>query len=334
MVKLYNNERGVGLHFLNSNSGGGGGSGASGDASGQPGGQQQSQGGEGGVALLDPKLFDAIPLDELDDDTRATIEKIKTGAVATLQRNTELSRNYEIVERNSKQFQSAADKAQAELLKLDPNRNNQRREEPDPYYEIVTKNLQDSGYTEAEIKKLGPMLTNMLKGVGTVQRKQLGEELKPFASSVLANQTTSAFQMAQQNDPLEMLKIPEVAEKTWKAVCERANTGQENDAAIVLNFAKMFWADHEMAKKSGGGGGGGTLPPTPPAMNTGGYTFPGSGAVTSIVAASTNPNGPKTVMNEDTSKAVAASFGTMLKGFEKIKLPAELAAIMPARRGR
>ena len=306
---------------------GGGSSGAAGAASGQ------SADGAGQVEL-DPKLFDSLPLDELDDDTRQVIEKIKTGAIATLQRQQTLTQEVQKKEAEARKFQSEFDKSQAALAKLDPQRQNQPPN--DPILTAVEKQLSGFGYSPEEIKKLGPVFAGMFKEVGTVQRTELGKDLQPLASSVLSAQATNAFNEATANDPLEMLKIPEVAEKTWAIVKGRVGEGLENSAEIVLNFAKMVWADHQLANrgKTGSTPTPPNLPATPPNMSTG-FSYPGSGGISSIASPTRDTNAPRHELNDDTARALGQSFGSMLKGFEgKIPVPSGLKNIMtPIKRG-
>jgi hypothetical protein len=332
---LYNKSLGIhsAMCFNEPNNGGGSGgsSGTSGQEPNQAGQQQQQQ------VAIDPKWFDSIPMDELDDDTRATIEKIKTGTVATLQRNQELTKNYEILDRSARQFQSEADKLKAE--KQQSGTQQKTEENADPHLDVVTRELQAAGYTEAEIKKLAPTFAGMFKGISAINRKQIGDDLKPLAITALSNQAVSEFQMAKSNDPLGMLEIPEVAEKVWATVRERVGKGMENNADFILNLSKMYWADHQIL--SGGKEGQqqqtqtGVLPVTPPGMSTGGFTYPGAGSVRSIAPTPNNPNAARTTMNDDTAKALAASFGSMLSGFEgKVPVPSGLKGILTLPKGR
>jgi hypothetical protein len=314
------------MRFLAPDAGDGSGSGGSASGAAANGG-----GGSGGGSAtdLDPKLFDSLPWDELDDATKATLEKIKTGAVATLQRKGHLEGEFQRTDKLARQFQSDKDRLDAELKKLRPQ---PQQNQNDEYITVLTGELKAAGYKDEDAAQLAPVFANMFKKVGALQATELGRSLAPMAATVLAGQAQDAFLAAQQQDPIGMFQIPEVQQGVWDLVRQRVDKGMETDPAVVLNLAKMVYVDHQAAKAGGGnnnGGGGGNPPApgilsaTPPTMRTGGQFFvsgPG-GVMTPIVSQTTDPNAPRTVMNDDTRNALATSFRAMTAGLELKKLP-------------
>ena len=90
MIRLHN--RSIGVYFFAPDAGTASGGSSAGTATNGAGGK------DGGVELLDPKLFDQLPWNELDDETRTTLTKIKDASVATLQRATHLDKEYKRVD--------------------------------------------------------------------------------------------------------------------------------------------------------------------------------------------------------------------------------------------
>jgi hypothetical protein len=318
------------MRFLAPDAGNGSG-GGSGSGVGTTAGAVQNGGGANDNGDLDPKLFESLPWDELDDTTRATLEKIKSGAVATLQSKQHLNGEFQRVDKLARQFQSDKDRLDAEIKKLRPAQ--QQNQPNDEYIEVLTAELKGAGYKDEDAAHLAPVFANMFKKVGALQTKAIGESLAPMAATVLAGQAQDAFITAQQQDPIGMFQIPEVQQGVWDLVRQRVDKGMETDPTVVLNLAKMVYVDHQVTKAGGAGGGGGggggggnppgILPATPPTMRTGGQFFtagPG-GSMIPIVNPPTDPNAPRTVMNDDTRNALATSFKAMTAGLDLKKLP-------------
>lgn len=312
------------MRFLAPDAGGGSGGGENpSGAAANGGGANDKEGTD-----LDPKLFDSLPWDELDDNTRATLEKIKTGAVATLQSKQHLNQEFQRVDKLARGFQSEADRLKAEAEKAA--KGMQQQNQDDPINQVIHTELIGAGYTDAEAIKLAPVFGNMFKKVGVIQTGEFGKALAPMAATVLAGQAQDAFLSAQQQDPIGMFQIPEVQQGVWDLVRQRVDKGMETDPAVVLNLAKMVYVDHQTAKAGGGGGGGGgggnnppgILPTTPPTMRTGGlFTTGPGGTMIPIASQPTDPNAPRTVLNDDTRNALATSFRSMTAGLDLKKLP-------------
>ena len=302
MVKYWIIGRAFFQRFLDADKGGGAGGGGGAQSSGQPsGGAVESE--------LDPKLFDSLPWDELDDATQETLKKIRAGAVATVQSNVKLKDDLQKTDRLARSFQSEADSLKAEKSKQAPVKPD------DPYLTAVAEELQNAGYSAGDAQKLAPVFANMFKRVGVIHKEEIGKSIAPMATQVLASQAQNAFGVAQQNDPLGMFQVPEVAQAVWDLVKERVKAGAETTPDIVANLAKMAWADHQAKGLTTNG----ELPAAPPAsagMRTGGMTNFGPGGVRPIANPASDPNAPRTVLNDDTRQALATSFKNMLVGMD------------------
>lgn len=306
------------------------------DAGGTSGGTSGAD-NKAGETQLDVKLFDTLPWDELDDDSKAALEKIKSGAVATLQQQQTLAESLRNAQEVSRRFQGDFDRTKAELEKITGKR--AKENEEDPYNQAVGEELVKAGYTDADAKKLAPVFAGMFKRVGILQKGEIGRDLAPMAETVLAGQANDSFLQAQQQDnKLGMLQIPEVAQITWDMVKDRVKARQETTPEIVLNIAKMAYADHLAAKGDGKTLETGTpasvsgLSATPPAMRTGGYPMIPGGVVMPAVNRQVDPNAARTIVNDDTRKALAETFRTMTAGTGIV--PKELKDAMAPRRGR
>lgn len=292
-----------------------------------------------GDVQLDVKLFDNLPWDELDDDSKAALEKIKTGTVATLQRQSTLQQALQNAQEVGRRFQGDYDRTKAELEKLTGKQ--KKDNEEDPYIQAVGEELVKAGYSEPDAKKLAPVFAGMFKRVGVLQKGEIGRDLAPMAETVLAGQANDAYLQALQMDSkLGMLQIPEVAQITWDTVKDRVKQGQQSTPEVILNIAKMAYADHLAAKGDGKSletgtptAGAGGLPATPPSMRTGGLPMvPGSSLTIPALNRQVNPNAARTQLNDDTRKALADTFKTMTAGTNIV--PKELKDSMSTGRRR
>lgn len=315
------------------------GEGSGGSGVGSTAGQSANGGGDksgGGVELLDPKLFDDLPWNELDDETRATLNKIKDRSVATLQRATHLGQEFTRVDKLARDNQSRADRLAADANKKKKSTAGEgeggNKVVDDAYLSAVREELAGAGFPEEQATALAPVFANMFKKVGVIEREKLGKDLSPMAATVIAQQAQNSFVTAQQQDELGMFQIPTVSQQVWDLVRERANQGVDTTPEIVLNLAKMAYVDHQLSEKKGGGQQQqqqqqqqsddgdrrpmpSILPVQPPTMTTAGlFGMPGGGAIRPIVSQPSDVNAPKHQLNEDTRNALAASFRSMLAG--------------------
>ena len=327
MVKLYSKGGGVPMHFVAPNDGGG-----SGGSSGQ------SSNGDGG-GDKDPILavFESLPWDELDDDSRSKLEKARDASVATSQQARKAADDLKTAQELQRRFQGDADRLRAELEKAGLGEKKQQQQQDDPIHSAVKEELLRAGYDADNATKLSPVFASMFKRIGAIQAQELGTALQPMANTVLATQAQDAWQVAVQSDALGMFQEPTVAQRVWDFVKERVAKGEPTTPEIVANLGKMAWADHLMEKHAKGEEvklpAPGELPKAPPmpGMNTG-FTFPGAGNFSPIVRAPADPNAARTILDVDTANALASSFKTMLSGMD-IKPPKELQTLMTTKRG-
>jgi hypothetical protein len=255
-----------------------------------------------------------------------------------LQQTKTLQSERERLDKLARANQSRADRLEADAKKK--SKSPEHDEPPsDPYLAAVKDELIKAQFPPEQAEALAPVFAGMFKKVGTIERAQLGKDLTPMANQVLAGQAQNAFLQAQQQDELGMFQAPEVQQIVWDLVRERVANGVDTTPDVVLNLAKMAWADKQLAEKKGGKlevpsdenrGRTAVLPATPPNMNTGGFFGGAPVAIRPIVQQQQDPNAAKTTLNEDTRNALAASFSTMLAG-SKIR-PKELAPFMDRRR--
>lgn len=272
----------------------------------------------GGKPTVDvEKLFEGIPLDELDDKTKqilVTAKKTIGEGFATLQKST----NDEVanIQKQARDFQSAKDKLQQQLDVLTGGDNNKAKD--DVYLKAAENVLRQQRYTEDQIKQHAPVFAEMLKQNNQILKKELGQDLGPMAQTVALNDAKGAFEEAQQKDTLGVLAIPEVAEKVWKATQDHVKKGNQAYPEFVLGLAKIQYMDYAAEQKAAGK----EIPAlfngsAPTNMNTGGFTFPNAGRVSGgsrpLGEAPKDANTPRTTMNPDTEAAVASTFKTLGK---------------------
>jgi hypothetical protein len=281
-----------------------------GSGGGSPAGAQGNGGQNGGPGGAKTP-FDDLPWDELDDGTKAQLEKIKGDFVATLQKSTKLEADLTKTQDLQRRFQADFDRLKAEHEKRNA------PPEKDEYLESVRKTLTDAGYSKEEVDKMAPTFASMFKAVTGVQKKEIGHDLAPMAATVLGREAEAAFYNAQQSDTLGMFQDNEIAQAVWNAVQERTKAGEPTNANLVANLAKIYWADKQAQSKTG------PNPPTPPDPNAPkpfnfpgmrtGLTYPGAGNAPAFNAPA-DPNAPKTKLDSDTAAALETTFKIMTAG--------------------
>lgn len=293
----------------------GGGSGGAGASSGQSG---NGAGGEGSGGETIKTPFDDLPWDDLPEEDRTKMEKAKADFVATVQQNQKLSTDLEKTTQQARQFQSRLDRIEAQAKK-----EQKSKEKADPYLDVVTEELRGAGYTPEQIEAQAPVFARMFQRIGGVHKQEIGADLAPLAGTVLAQQATTAFQDAYASDRLGMFQVEAVSNQVWELVRGRVENNQPTDAQVVLNLAKMVWADHvaehgmpEGFTPAGGGSGGAgaVLPNQPPipGMRTGGFARTGGGGGMRPIASPTpEKDAPRHQLNDDTRQALAQTFRSM-----------------------
>jgi len=300
MIRLYNS-RGAytPLRFSFPDTGGASGGNTSG---------ADGNGGGNGATIETP--FDKLPWDELDDESRAALEKGKAAYIATLQSEQKVKADLEKQIKEARGFQSEKDRLQAELDKL-----TKRQEEPDPYHEALTEELRKAGYDDKQAATLAPVFAGMFKRIGVIQKQEIGRDLAPMGQTVLAQEAQGAFQHAVQNDPSGVFQTPEVQQKVWDFVVERTKAGHQTSPEIVANLGAMAWVEHLTAMRAAGKEVTLPTPVTrPPAGGNTGvtpqFTFPGASLVPTF-----NPpidqNAARTTLDGDTLAALASTFKSM-----------------------
>ena len=257
--------------------------------------------------------FDDIALDELDEQTRQAIEKGKKDYIATLQRAAKLDIDLTHAQELSRRFQSEADRAKAEYEKVTGK--SKSTKDDDPLLDGIRNDLKASGYKDEDVEKMAPTFLRMFTTFGGNLKQSIGKDLGPLASNVLGQQATTAFEQAQDIDPLGMLQVPEVAEHTWKHVQERIKTNQQTTPEIVLNLAKMAFMDYAADKAAKGEEIELSVAPQPALKKgvTTNFTFPGAGKIRPTLPAS-NGEKTRTTLNADTQQALASTFKEMTRG--------------------
>jgi hypothetical protein len=324
MVLLYNSRGSrTPLRFSFPDTGGASGGNPSGAADG-------NANGNGGATIVTP--FDSLPWDELDDESRKSLEKGKADYLATLQEQQKTKADLEKQILQARGFQSEKDRLQAELDKL-----TKRQEEPDPYNEALTEELRKAGYDDKQAATLAPVFAGMFKRIGVIQKQEIGRDLAPMGQTVLAQEAQGAFQHAVQNDPTGVFQTPEVQQKVWDFVVERTKAGHQTSPEIVANLGAMAWVEHATVQRNAGkevalptppvrtqpAGGGGVTPQ---------FTFPGASLVPTFNPP-TDANAAKTQLDGDTLAALASTFKSM--GGDTGIYPKSLKShILTPRRGR
>jgi hypothetical protein len=305
------------MRFMNSNAGGGGGNPAS---------QQAGAANPSQTAAEDP--YAGLDLDDLDPEVRARIEKSRE-QFATLQKEHEKAQQVAMQrDAQARKWQADYDRAMAQIKKVggDGHPADEAAEADKALIAKMEQQLIQGGVSAEQAKIQAPIMTGMMKVYGQELKAQIGQDLAPFAGSVMQQEATNSWNVAMQQDKLGVLQIPEVANKVWQGVQSLIQQGQPVNPGVVTSLKHMAYAEHLEAN--------GPInqqqqqqqqqqppqfpvhqqqPPAPSYPNFGGgMSYPGAGAAPQLPAQH-NPNAPRTSLNSDTHAALLATFGKMGK---------------------
>ena len=213
------------------------------DTGGGVGNPAASQGGqaptENGDSSNDP--FSVIDFDDLPPDIRANLEKAKA-EFATLQTSLRSEKERVLrVENVARGYQSQADQAKAQLLRLTPQTPQDPRAAELSKYEKI---LISKGVSAENAKVQADIMVEMFGAHAEQIKQEIGRDLAPMAGSVLQREAEQSWEVATTQDKSGAFQIPEVAQKVWDNVQQMTQNGQSVNAATVVNLKRMFYAEH------------------------------------------------------------------------------------------
>lgn len=287
------------MRFLNKDDGG-----ASGAQASQQGGAAPSQ----TPTVRDP--FEGVDLDDVDPVVRKIIEDSKA-QFATLQKDAEEAKRIALQEKEqARKWQGRYDQTVAQARRLgDPNGQGDKETKDDVLVKNMEQQMLANGVAPEVAKTQAPLMAKLMTSYGETLKQEIGRDLAPMGHSVMQREAEQSWHQAMMQDQLGALRIPEIATAVWEGVQALINTGQPVTPATVINLRNMVYA--EQLEK-----GTIALPnqpprqmsqPTPPAYPSFGGSYPGAGAMP-YLPTPPDPNAPRTVLNEDTRGALAATF--------------------------
>lgn len=241
--------------------------------------------------------FDKINLDDLDSETRATIEASKAEFV-TLQKNlAEEKESKKRLEGVTSQYQSKADAMEAKLKKLSAEQPSVEEAKIAKIEAILLK----KGVSAEQAKAQAPLFTEMFGEFAAELKGEIGRDLAPLGASVMHQAANVAWQQALQRDKLGALQNQEVAQKTWEAMQHSLNQGQPVTADSILALRNIF---HTEFLENGGAQQQQQMPQPQQLPNYGPPSF-GGGGFAPARPQQQDQNAPKHAVNADTANAVA-----------------------------
>lgn len=278
-----------------------------------PPGNQQQQQQQTPAAPPDP--FAAIDLDLLDEKQTAAITTAKLQYAEAVKQQAELKTSLEKTKAVASQYQSAADKAKAEIARLQPQTQVQQR----PPEEVAALEiLNRHGVKGEEAEKSLPFWTDMMKQSVNLAKAQIGHDLGPMAGTVLQQSATSEFTNARNSTPY--LQDGEVAQEVWeKFVLPSLQQGQQVTAAACADYAKIVWVDKGKFNQQQQQPQNQQQPPVfqqqqqqPPAG--GGFTFPGAQVLPPGNWQPANQQQQQQMVSPEVNSAVTAVFARLTTG--------------------
>jgi len=301
---------------------GGGGSGSQGNpAAAQAGGSELD---DSSTKFVDPTV--GIDLDDLPPEVREIIEKSRIG-FATLQKEKDMAAQLaKHEEQRRKDFQSNYDKLKGDVDRLTGG----PKETPKkPQLEKFTQILIQRGVKPEHAGPQAELMLEMMTDYGNTLKGEIGNDLRPFATSVIEREAQFAWNQAVATDTTGALQNPTLAQTVWQQVEEMAKHGQQVTPEIVLNLTGMA---HFAALQRGEIPPTSTKPVTTPTVslpNIGRLTYPGAGSMPSQPQ-QFDPNGARHALNSDTDAALQVVLGKWATGEGGVKAPGYRA---PAKRG-
>lgn len=301
--------------------GGGGGSPPGNPAAGQGGGQQQQ---EGSSEFKDPTA--GLDLDDLPPEVRTVIEESRKGFAALQKQAADNKQAAAAEEARRKDFQSQYDKLRVHLEALTQSgtikTDDPEKERLQQFQEILVQ----EGVPVPQAAIQAKIMLKMMNQFGTALKADIGNDLRPFAATVVTREAESSWQQAVQMDRVGVLQIPELAQHVWNQVSEMAKAGQQVTPQIVQNLAGMAYMTH--LQQGGTPAGGNPQPPVQQPQqqqqtqlpNVGRLTYPGAGAQP-FQPVIQNQNGARTVLDPDTDAALQTVMKTWAKGQGGVKAP-------------
>lgn len=296
---------------------GGGGPPAGDPAAGQAGGGAS----DGSSEFKDPTA--GIDLDDLTPEVRKVVEDSRKGFAALQKAANDAKAAALAEEARRKDFQSNYDKLRVQvesLTKADPNlKSDPATEQLSKFTQILVKR----GVPEPQARVQAEIMVEMMGDFGVELKKQIGQDLRPFAATVVSREAEASWHQAVNADKIGVLQIPEVAQLTWTQVQDMAQNGQQVTPQIVQNLSGMNYIAH--LNKGGEPAGGNPNPPVqqqqqPQLPNVGRLTYPGAGALPQRHQIP-DPNAPRTALDSDTDAALQTVMKQWAKGQGGVKAP-------------
>jgi hypothetical protein len=278
------------------------------------GGEPPSNQPEPGQSEKDKDPFAQIDLDNLDDKSKAAIEALK-GQFATLQTTVQQTTQ------QVRQFQSAKDKAEAELNRVRSAVQDPAKATPqDPqkaFQNQVEALMVESGVAPDAAKAQAPIMAKLLAAQREQIMQEVGRGLQPVVGSVFGQQAENAFNTARALDRTGAFEIPEVAQAIWNSCQQIAQDGTTVTPETVKNLKAMHYLAH--VEKNGGNfatlQNNRTVGGAVPQMNTG-FSYPGATFNPIQPTPPPDPNGARTTLDEGTKKALQNVFSLMKPGHQ------------------
>lgn len=279
--------------------------------SGDPAAAEALQGKKEGEVPPDP--FANIDLDELDEVQTKAIEAAKI-QFATLQKEkAAIETTLEKAKGVASRYQSEADRARAELQKLQPRQEQQISAEEQAARELLI----ESGVKGEDLEKQVPFFTKMMQKSVAVAKQQIGADLGPMAGSVLNSSAEMAFNNARQTT--QFLQDPAVAQEVWdKFVRPCIEQGQQVHPQAIADYAKIVWVDKGLYTQQQQPTNPQQPQPQPQPQvrqpNNGGFTFPGAQVLPPGNWQPPNAQNQQPVVSAEVNSAVTAVMSRLTSG--------------------
>jgi hypothetical protein len=182
-------------------------------------------------------LFASLDLEEFDDKTKQTLEKIK-------QQATGIQKLYMDLDVNKRQIQSRADKAEAELRQIKAGAQQAQKSVQERMTDKFEALLIKKGFKPEVARAQAELQSEMMAMHGEEFKQELGVALNPTFVSLGNMQADRALDSVMQTDKTGAFEIKEVNDAINQSIQLAVQNNQTVNEAFVKNVKNMHWGEY------------------------------------------------------------------------------------------
>lgn len=251
--------------------------------------------------------FTGIDRNLLDDATRNALDKAESDMKNLHGRAAQASKYQSELDQTKAQYEQTKthlQQLQSGLQQQQQQRGQSQQQQSLTVEQEFEKILVDEGMAPDVAKRTATIQAKLQGVYGKLIEDRIGTRFAPLAANVIDSNTSDAFEMVKQNDPLGIFQQEEVSQRVWDQISDIAKNGTLVTPEIVQNLGRIYYIEH--LEKNGGHPNQQVNNPPPvqqQQQQTTRFTYPGAGNVPRLPQA--QPEGGN--MDSETFAALAAT---------------------------